>query len=67
MTPAGHAPVASGVREWREPLRTMTFGEARDLVTGGSYVLLLDPEGVLALTDLAGNPFTRFYVPFDVP
>jgi hypothetical protein len=48
-------------------VRKATFNPDDDLVTGGSYVLLLDPEGVLALTDLAGNPFTRFYLPFDVP
>ena len=48
-------------------VRTALFNPDVDLVSGGLYVLYLDPEGVLALTDLAGNPFTRAYLSFEVP
>jgi len=48
-------------------VRTARFDPDVDLVSGGSYALLLDPEGVLALTDLAGNPFRQFYLALDVP
>jgi hypothetical protein len=48
-------------------VQTAMFNPDADLVTGESYYFLLDPEGVLLLTDLAGNPFTRYYLPFDVP
>jgi hypothetical protein len=48
-------------------VRKALFNPDTDLTSGELYALLLDPEGVLALTDLAGNPFTRMYLTFEVP
>ena len=48
-------------------VRKAVFNPDADLVSGEDYAFILDPPGQLALTDLAGNPFTRFHLPFFLP
>lgn len=53
------------------PLRSARFVPAAPLDQGASYALVLNPERVLSLTDLAGNPFDRdqflVFISDDVP
>jgi hypothetical protein len=41
----------------RGPTRTATFVSDQPLPPGGSYVTVINPEHVLDVTDLAGNPY----------
>jgi hypothetical protein len=43
-------------------VRRATFDPESDLLPGQDYLVVLNPEHQLSITDLAGNPFDRYFV-----